>query len=138
MFACAKIGAPLVTINTAYQKTELEYVLKQSDMKAIALTDGFRDNSYINILYELVPELKTQARGNLHSKNFPNLKDVIYIGQRKHRGMYNTNELFLLGENFSDEKLIEAKSKVNQNDVITLLYTSGTEGFPKGVMLTRT
>ncbi len=136
MFACAKIGAPLVTINTAYQKTELEYVLKQSDMKAIALTDGFRDNSYINILYDLVPELKTQARGNLHSKKFPKLKDIIYIGQRKHRGMYNTNELFLLGENFSDEKLKEAKAKVNQNDVITLLYTSGTEGFPKGVMLT--
>ena len=136
MFACAKIGAPLVTINTAYQKNEIEYVLKQSDMKAIALTDGFRDNSYINILYDLVPELKTKARGNLNTKKFPYLKNVIYIGQRKHRGMYNTNELFLLGENYPNEELEKAKSKVNQNDVITILYTSGTEGFPKGVMLT--
>ncbi|WP_413827634.1 AMP-binding protein, partial [Methanobrevibacter sp. UBA313] len=85
MFATAKIGAVLVTMNTAYQKHEVDYVLEQSDMKAIAMTDGFRDTSYFNIMYELVPELKTQARGNLHSKKYPHLKDIIYIGQRKHR-----------------------------------------------------
>ena len=136
MFATAKIGAVLVTMNTAYQKHEVDYVLKQSDMKAIAMTDGFRDTSYFDIMYELVPEMKTQARGNLHSPKYPHLKDIIYIGQRKHRGMYNTNELLLLGQNIPDEELKEAKSNVTQNDVINMQYTSGTEGFPKGVMLT--
>ncbi|MDD2643846.1 MAG: AMP-binding protein [Methanobacteriaceae archaeon] len=136
MFATAKIGAVLVTMNTAYQKHEVDYVLEQSDMKAIAMTDGFRDTSYFNIMYELVPELKTQARGNLHSKKYPHLKDIIYIGQRKHRGMYNTNELLLLGQNVADKELTDAKANVDQNDVIMMQYTSGTEGFPKGVMLT--
>ncbi len=42
MFATAKIGAVLVTVNTAYKSHEIDYVLKQSDMKAIAIIDGFQ------------------------------------------------------------------------------------------------
>ena len=71
MFATAKIGAAIVTVNTAYQSHELEYVLKQSDMKALAMTDAFRDTSYLDIINELVPELKTSARGYLVSEKFP-------------------------------------------------------------------
>ena len=135
MFATAKIGAVLVTVNTAYKSHELEYVLTQSDMKALALTDVFRDINYIDVIYDLVPELKTCERGRLNSEKFPFLKNVIHVGQDKHRGMYNTNELLLLGENESDNKLKEAKTLFDQNDVINMQYTSGTEGFPKGVML---
>lgn len=98
MFATAKIGATIVTVNTAYQSHELEYVLGQSEMKAIAMTDGFRDTSYFDIIHELVPELKDSARGNLNSDKFPYLKYVFHVGQEKHRGMYNTNELMLLGD----------------------------------------
>ena len=92
MFATAKIGAVLVTVNTAYKSHELEYILKQSDMKALALTDRFRDNNYIDIIYDLVPELKTCQRGKLTSEKFPCLKHVIHVGQDKHRGMYNTTK----------------------------------------------
>ena len=81
MFATAKIGAVLVTVNTAYKSHELEYILKQSDMKALALTDRFRDNNYIDIIYDLVPELKTCQRGKLTSEKFPCLKHVIHVGQ---------------------------------------------------------
>lgn len=86
LFATAKIGAVLVTVNTAYKSHELEYVMKQSDMKAIAIIDGFRDVDYVQTLYELVPELKTQERGHLRSERFPELRSVIYIGAQKHRG----------------------------------------------------
>ena len=136
MFATAKIGATIVTVNTAYQSHELEYVLKQSDMKAIAMTDGFRDTSYFDIIHELVPELKNCARGSLNSEKFPCLKYVFHVGQEKHRGMYNTNELILLGMNYDDDEYQKVKDAVTQNDVINMQYTSGTEGFPKGVMLT--
>lgn len=136
MFATAKIGAVLVTVNTAYKSHELSYILDQSDMKTLALTEVFRDNNYIEILYDLVPELKRCQRGHLKSKKFPFLEQVIHIGQEKHRGMYNTNELLLLGKNQSDDLLIEAKKHFDNNDVINMQYTSGTEGFPKGVMLT--
>lgn len=136
LFACAKIGAVLVTVNTAYKSHELDYVLKQSDMKAIAITEGFRDVNYLNILYEIVPELKTSSRGNLKSKEYPCLKSVIYIGPEKHRGLYNTNELLLLGKHTDDKKLLEIKKTFDSDDVVCMQYTSGTTGFPKGVMLT--
>jgi fatty-acyl-CoA synthase len=136
MFATSKIGAVLVTVNTAYKIHEVEYVIKQADLKAIAIIDGFRDVSYIETIYELVPELKTQGRGNLRSGNFPHLKSVIFIGQEKHRGMYNTRELFLLGQQSSDQEIHKIMKSLDAHDVINMQYTSGTTGFPKGVMLT--
>ena len=136
MFATAKIGVVLVTVNTAYKGHELEYVLEQSDMKALAIIDGYQDVDYINIMYELVPELKTQERGSLKSKKFPFLEHIIYIGQEKHRGMYNTNELMLLGKHTDDSELLKVKKTVSNNDAVNMQYTSGTTGFPKGVMLT--
>jgi fatty-acyl-CoA synthase len=136
MFATAKIGAVLVTINTAYKNHELDYILKQSDMKAIAIIDGYRDVNYVKTIYELIPQLKTSSREQLVSEEYPYLKKVIYIGQEKHRGMYNTKELILLGKHQSNDELNKIKSSLNNNEVINMQYTSGTTGFPKGVMLT--
>ena len=136
LFATAKIGAVLVTVNTAYKSHELDYILKQSDMKALAIIDGFRDINYIKTIYDLVPELKKHPRGRLNSSEYPHLKSVIYVGQEKHRGMYNTNELMLLGKHQSDDELNKVKATLDNNEVINMQYTSGTTGFPKGVMLT--
>ncbi len=136
MFATAKIGAVLVTVNTAYKSHELAYVIKQSDMKALAILDHFRDVDYIETVYELVPELYTCQRGALKSKEFPRLESVIFIGQEKHRGMYNSAELLLLGQHTDNTELNRIKSTLSSDDVINMQYTSGTTGFPKGVMLT--
>ena len=114
----------------------MEYVLKQSDMKALAIIDRFRDVDYLQVIYELIPELRKSERGRLRSKNFPHLKSIIYVGQEKHRGMYNTNELMLLGSHSPDDELREIMGTVRSDDVVNMQYTSGTTGFPKGVMLT--
>jgi len=135
MFATARIGAVLVTINTLYRSFELEYVLRQADMKALVVIDSFRDHDYLETLYELVPELRTCQRGHLQSAKFPQLRSVIYIGQEKHRGMYNTRELLVLGRQTDDQGLTAAKAGLSAHDVINMQYTSGTTGFPKGVML---
>lgn len=136
LYACARIGAVCVTVNTNYKQNELEYLCEHSDMHTLCIIDGTWDCDYVDMTYKMLPELKTCQRGKLHSDRFPKMKNIIYIGQEKHRGMYNTAEILLLGSSISDEKLIEAKKQVTCHDVVNMQYTSGTTGFPKGVMLT--
>jgi fatty-acyl-CoA synthase len=135
-FATAKIGVVLVTVNPVYKAHELAYVIKQSDMKALAIIDAFRDVDYVQIVRELVPESMTQERGHLNSAEFPMLKSLIYMGPEKHRGFYNVPELLVLGEHGDDRALTLAKAGLKNTDTINMQYTSGTTGFPKGVMLT--
>lgn len=135
MFACAKVGAVAITVNTNYKAHELAFVIENSDMHTLCMTDGVAGNDYIQTINGLLPELKTQERGRLHSNRFPVLRNVVFIGQEKHRGMYTTPELLLLGTNQPAELLMAVKQKVNCHDVVNIQYTSGTTGFPKGVML---
>jgi len=136
MFATAKIGVVLVTVNPVYKSHELAYVIKQSDMKALVIIDAFRDVDYVEIVRGLIPESMTQERGHLNTEEFPRLKNLIYMGPEKHRGFYNVPELLVLGEHMPDSLLAEAKTRFTNTDTINMQYTSGTTGFPKGVMLT--
>ncbi len=136
MFACSKIGAILVTVNTNYKRSEVEYVMRNADIHTMCIMNGYRDSDYVSIINRIVPELKTQQRGYLKSEKLPELKNIVYLGAEKHRGMYNTAELNVLGAQVSDENLRAASSKATCHDVVNMQYTSGTTGFPKGVMLT--
>ena len=136
LYACAKIGAVCITVNTNYKQNELEYLCKDSDMHTLCLTDGTWESNYVDMAYTMLPELRECQRGHLESKRFPKLKNVVYIGQEKYRGMYNTAEILLLGENTDDEEFQRLRKSVNCHDVVNMQYTSGTTGFPKGVMLT--
>ncbi len=135
MFATAKIGAVLVTINTSYKLAEIEYLIKDADISTLCLIDGYRDSDYVNMIFDLVPELKNQPRGELRSQKFPELRNIVFIGQQKHRGMYSTAELLLLGKHIDDIELESVKENIDCHDVVNMQYTSGTTGFPKGVML---
>lgn len=135
LFATAKIGAVAITVNTSYKEHELAFVIENSDMHTLCMTDGTANSDYVDMVYSIVPELKTSQRGKLDSENFPKLKNIVYIGQEKHRGMFNTAEILLLGNNQADDELNKLKSQVSCHDVVNMQYTSGTTGFPKGVML---
>ena len=136
LYACAKIGAVCVTVNTNYKQAELEYLCKHSDMHTLCIIDGVRDGDFIGMVNTMLPELKHCERGKLKSKEFPCMKNIVYIGQEKQRGMYTTAELLLLGRNIENDLFNLMKSKVTCHDVVNMQYTSGTTGFPKGVMLT--
>jgi fatty-acyl-CoA synthase len=136
LYAVAKIGAVAVTVNTNYKQNELEYLMGDSDIHTLCITEGVFDGSYIDMVYTMLPELKTSQRGYAKSERFPCLKNVVFIGQEKYRGMYNTAELMLLGKSVSNGRLEELKARVGCYDVVNMQYTSGTTGFPKGVMLT--
>jgi len=136
MYATAKVGIVMVTVNPVYKSHELAYVLKQSDMKALCVIDAYRDVDYLKIIRDLVPESLSHERGHLESAEFPMLKSLIYMGPEKHRGFYSVPELLLLGDHMPDDVLDNAVVLFDNNDVVMMQYTSGTTGFPKGVMLT--
>lgn len=136
MFATAKIGAVLVTVNTNYKIFEAEYLLKQSDTKALVLIDGFKDCNYIEIVNELCPELKNSNPGELNNHSFPFLKSLINVGDKRYPGMFNWTDLYDLASKITDEEFKAVQLSLNPDEVINMQYTSGTTGFPKGVMLT--
>jgi fatty-acyl-CoA synthase len=135
-FATAKIGAVLLTVNTNYRSTELAYILEQSESENLFLIDGYQDIDYLQTVYELVPELRTQERGRLSAPRFPHLKRVCFLGLEKHRGMYSIPEVLALSAMTDEDDYRARQAALDPHDVVNMQYTSGTTGFPKGVMLT--
>jgi len=133
--ATAKIGAVLVNINPAYRTHELEYVLRESRSKVLLLVESFKRSNYLQMFYDVCPEAKMAKPGEIDSWRFPHLKDVVFIGQEEHPGMYTRRAFAELGDELAGEVLHAREAELDVDDVINIQYTSGTTGFPKGVML---
>ena len=135
-WATTKIGAVLVTMNTAYKIHEAEYLLKQSDTHTLVMVEGFRDSDYAGIMAELCPELASVKPGQqLHARRLPFLRNVITVGFRQ-KGCLTWEEALCYADKVPAEELRRMAAKVSPDDVCNMQYTSGTTGFPKGVMLT--
>lgn len=134
-FATAKMGAVLVTVNTSYRAHELEYLLQQSESTTLLLIDGYRDASYLQMIQEICPELATSQPGELVSKRLPHLKNVIYLGDERQPGMFLWQDLVERAASIEEDALAQRQQSLGPDDVINMQYTSGTTGFPKGVML---
>ena len=135
-FATAKIGAILVTVNTSYKSAELEYILNQSDSNTLFMVKSFKDSDYVHIVRDVLPELSGSQPGSLKCPKLPHLKNVIFIGDETPAGMLNFNRIIELGAAVSDAELAAVEATLNCHETINMQYTSGTTGFPKGVMLT--
>ena len=137
--ALARIGAVMVTVNTAYKASELEYVLRQGDITTLFMTEEFRGNSYLDAIYRIVPEMQDLAdpmAQPVQSEKLPRLKRVVLIGTTPHPGTLLYAHVVVLGQRIADAALHERRASVTQQDVAMVMYTSGTTGFPKGAMLT--
>lgn len=137
-YATAKMGGVLVTVNTSYRTHELEYLLRQSESTTLLLIDSYRDANYLGMLREICPELDTCEPGKLHSARLPHLKNVIYIGEERQPGMFLWQDLMERANLIQEEERIARQQSLAPDDVINMQYTSGTTGFPKGVMLSHT
>jgi fatty-acyl-CoA synthase len=136
-FALGMVGAVLVTVNTNYQSHELEYILRQSDSTTLFLIEAYRDTNFYDTVRRILPELDQCKPGALDSKNLPLVKNVVYIGKRENTpGMFKFSDLLEMGGSISDQDLDGRMQSLSDDDVINMQYTSGTTGFPKGVMLT--
>ena len=135
-WATTKIGAVLVTANTAYKIYEIEYLLRQSDTHTLIMCDGYKDSDYNAIIHELCPELNEHQAGKpLYTRRLPFLRNVITL-QSEQKGCLTWESALEYAENTPIEEVYRRASLISKHDVCNMQYTSGTTGFPKGVMLT--
>ena len=135
-WATTKIGAVLVTVNTAYKINEIEYLLKQSDTHTLVMIEDCKDINYREIIEKLCPELQNNEPGNpIYSKKLPFLRNVVTVGFSM-QGCLTWEQMLQRSSMIPKEEVRRRASLVKPDDVCNMQYTSGTTGFPKGVMLT--
>ena len=135
-WAATKIGAVLVTVNTAYKIHEAEYLLRQSDTHTLVMIESVKESNYRQIIQELCPELQNHKKGEpLFAKRLPFLRNVVTVGFEM-EGALTWEQMLERADDVPVEEVRRRASMVKPDDVCNMQYTSGTTGFPKGVMLT--
>jgi fatty-acyl-CoA synthase len=134
-FATARIGVVLVNINPAYRTGELKYALRQSDVRGLALVDAFKTSNYFGMLNEACLELATANPGELRSEAFPKLQWVVSLRGAAPSGILSWEELLDRSDNVPPDRLEEVAAALHPEQAISIQYTSGTTGNPKGAML---
>lgn len=136
-WATVKIGAVLVSVNTAYKIHEIEYLLRQSDTHTLLMVEGNLDTNYGEIIKELCPEIQKNKKGSpLHCKRLPFLRNIITVDFSL-EGCLDFSEAMDCAQNVPQSEIDRMAKAVQPDDVCNMQYTSGTTGFPKGVMLTQ-
>jgi fatty-acyl-CoA synthase len=134
-FATARMGAILVNINPAYGTHELEYALRQSKTQTLIFQHHFKRSNYVAMLEEICPEIARCKAGRLRSRRFSQLKTLIFLGSEKPHDWLTWQDIDSMGLGFPEDSLPKGQADLTFDDAINIQYTSGTTGFPKGVVL---
>jgi fatty-acyl-CoA synthase len=136
MFAAAKAGLILVSLNPAYRLGEIEYCLNKVGCRALVVADRLKTSDYLAMLRDLLPELAEAAPGALQAARVPDLTTLIHIGPEDEPGFLRFDELAGLGGEAERARLDELAEQIQFDDPVNIQFTSGTTGQPKAATLT--
>jgi fatty-acyl-CoA synthase len=131
-FGTPKIGTILVNVNPSYRLRELGYALRQSGIRTLITAPGFGPSDYLGMLHDLLGEL---GDGPVAHPDFPDLKEIVVLGDKAPRGMRTWSDLLRLGDSIPVEAVASRQADVQFDDPVNIQYTSGTTGLPKGATL---
>ena len=134
-FATARVGLILVNINPAYRLTELEFALNKVECKAIVIADKFKSSDYVAMMAALAPEITRAKPGHLKAERLPHLRIIVRMGAEKTAGMINFDDVMALGGPALRGQLDLISNGLDPDDAISIQFTSGTTGTPKGATL---
>ena len=132
--AIAKIGAVIVPINTRFRTGDMEYLVQHSDSTVLILMDRSGPVDYLDMLREVAPEVDTGDAADLRPKTFPALRNIVVLGETRPQGAVGWDAMLAGADEVPASELAQREAAVSPDDTFLLMYTSGTTGFPKGVM----
>ena len=135
-FGTARIGAILVNINPAYQRSELEYALNKVQCKVLIMARGVKSSDYLAMVRTLAPEIETGAP-TLQAAKLPALRHVIVIDDGPlPAGALRFSQFIAAAGPAHRTRLDALAAALDPDDAINIQFTSGTTGAPKGATLT--
>uniref|UniRef100_A0A8C3Q2A3 Medium-chain acyl-CoA ligase ACSF2, mitochondrial n=1 Tax=Chrysolophus pictus TaxID=9089 RepID=A0A8C3Q2A3_CHRPC len=133
-FATAQAGIILVSVNPAYQASELEFVIRKVGCKALVFPAHFKSQKYYDILKQSCPEVENSSPGGIKSKRLPDLSTVIMLDS-KLPGTFHMDEVMQAGDSSHMKQLRALQQTLSCNEPVNIQFTSGTTGSPKGATL---